>query len=201
MKAGPNKTPIESAYGKTPSLKDFRVFGCRVEYWILNEKRDKLNPKTKTGMYLGTSDEHAPNQINTTRKGFRILDLETMEVIYSRDVTFYENEFPYSGNLELIASINTSYREAMASDQQDRWKIAIEEELRAHQENEMFETIDRTKVSEGVRLVGTRWVFTEKMNHLGEVEKLKARLVAQGYQESKAWTTTRVLAPRSSYKY
>ncbi|GAQ87846.1 hypothetical protein KFL_003820010 [Klebsormidium nitens] len=78
------KTPLELFFGKKPSVQNLRVFGCRAFVHTPAQKRTKLDPVSKPGVFLG----YEPGT-----KGYRILltsDLRT--IVISKDVTFDERE-------------------------------------------------------------------------------------------------------------
>jgi hypothetical protein len=56
IREGKNVTPIEECFKIKESMENVKVFGCHAEYWVPSEKREKLEEKTKTVIYLGTSD-------------------------------------------------------------------------------------------------------------------------------------------------
>jgi hypothetical protein len=45
------------------------------------------------------------------------------------------------------------------------------------------ETWDLVKLPNGRNIIGSKWVFKNKMNIASEVEKFKARLVEKGYSQ------------------
>jgi hypothetical protein len=69
-------------FGEVPSLTHLRVFGSRVFYHIPSELRNKLQPKSKEGTFVGY------DQLN---RAYRIIPKENpRKVILSRDVIFDE---------------------------------------------------------------------------------------------------------------
>ena len=56
----------------------------------------------------------------------------------------------------------------------------MEEELNQFSKNGVWDLVQKPK---GVHVIGTRWVFIEKLNEKGEVVRNKARPVAQGYSQ------------------
>ena len=66
--------------------------------------------------------------------------------------------------------------------QDDQWCIAMQEELNQFERNEVWELIPR---NESFQVIGTRWVFRNKVDEDGNITKNKARLVAKGYRQEK----------------
>ena len=60
------------------------------------------------------------------------------------------------------------------------WKNAMVEEMEALDKNEAWDLVE---LSDGRKLVGSKWVFKKKLNAAGKVEKYKSRLVAKGYSQ------------------
>ncbi|GJY80264.1 reverse transcriptase [Tanacetum coccineum] len=55
-----------------------------------------------------------------------------------------------------------------------------EEEAMSIKKNKKWEL---TSLPKGCKAIGTKWIFTTKMNEKGKIEKHKARLVAKGYSQ------------------
>ena len=51
-----NKTPEEVFFGKKPEDSHLRIFGCHVYIHIPKEKRTKLDPSGKKGIFFGYSE-------------------------------------------------------------------------------------------------------------------------------------------------
>ncbi|CAL1404860.1 unnamed protein product [Linum trigynum] len=81
-----NKSPFECLYGIPPDYSNLKVFGCMAYATDLNEHKGKLDPRAKRAAFLGY-----PYNI----KGYRLFDLETLQVFDSRDVVFNESCFPF----------------------------------------------------------------------------------------------------------
>jgi hypothetical protein len=84
VKEGYSKVPEELWSNKKPDLKYLRVFGCNAYYHTPSEKRKKLDPKGKKGVFIGFSEEVL---------GWKVLDITTMKVVVSKDVVFDEQQF------------------------------------------------------------------------------------------------------------
>jgi len=81
----------------------------------------------------------------------------------------------------IIAAEPQTYAEAIASDESQQWKEAIDKELDALNKNRTWELVDVKQLPLGRKSIGCRWVFKRKLNPDGTIERYKARLVAKGY--------------------
>ena len=77
-----NKTPEEVFSGKKPEVSHLRIFSCPVYIHIPKEKRTKLDPSGKKGIFVGFSE---------SSKAYRIYFLGYKKIDISRDVTFDED--------------------------------------------------------------------------------------------------------------
>ena len=77
-----NKTPEEVFSRKKPEVSHLIIFGCPVYIHILKEKRTKLDPSRKKGIFVGYSESSKAYRIYFP--GFKKIDI-------SRDVTFDED--------------------------------------------------------------------------------------------------------------
>ena len=75
------KIPEEMYTEKKPEVSHLKIFGCPVYVHILKEKRTKLDPSGKKGIFLGYCE---------VSKAFRIYIPGFHHIEISRDVTFYE---------------------------------------------------------------------------------------------------------------
>jgi hypothetical protein len=74
-------TPEEAFSGKKPKVENLRIFGCPVYSHIPKDKRNKLEPSGKKGIFMGYSD---------SSKSYRIYIPEQHKIEVRRDVTFNE---------------------------------------------------------------------------------------------------------------
>jgi hypothetical protein len=72
-------TPEEAFSGKKPNVENLRIFGCPVYSHIPKDKRNKLEPSGKKGIFVGYSD---------SSKAYRIYIPEQHKIEVSRDVMF-----------------------------------------------------------------------------------------------------------------
>ncbi|KAL0553407.1 hypothetical protein IC582_007302 [Cucumis melo] len=82
-KAVKEKTPFEAWYGYKPSLKFLKVFGCLCLTHVPQSKRDKLDRRASSGVFIGYS---------SINKAYKIFQPKTGKIVVSRDVHFVEDE-------------------------------------------------------------------------------------------------------------
>lgn len=79
------RTPEEVWTGSKPDLGHLHVFGCIAYSLVPDQKRRKLDPKSKRFLFVGYSE---------TSKGYRLLDpSKPKKIVLSRNVAFIENKF------------------------------------------------------------------------------------------------------------
>jgi hypothetical protein len=76
-----NMTLEEAFSRKKPSVEHLRIFGCTVYIHVPKDKRKKLEPLGKRGIFVGYSE---------SSKAYRIYILGQYKIEISRDVTFDE---------------------------------------------------------------------------------------------------------------
>lgn len=81
-KAIGGRTPLELWTGRKPDLSHMRIFGSEVTTLIPKEKRQKWESKSRKLIFVGYCD---------SSKWYRLVDLDTYNIIKSRDVLFLEN--------------------------------------------------------------------------------------------------------------
>ncbi|KAK2375015.1 putative mitochondrial protein [Trifolium repens] len=74
----------------------------------------------------------------------------------------------------------------------DGWIVAMQDELNQFQRNDVWDLVPRPTHK---NIIGTKWVFRNKLNEQGEVVRNKARLVAQGYNQQEGIDFTETFAP------
>jgi Reverse transcriptase (RNA-dependent DNA polymerase) len=73
-----------------------------------------------------------------------------------------------------------NYREAMKSANTKKWRQACEEEYNMLMG---YHTWDLVEKPDDANIVGSRWVFRVKRDNIGDINKFKSRVVAQGYSQ------------------
>ena len=76
--------------------------------------------------------------------------------------------------------------------QDENWILAMQEELNQFERNEVWTLVDRPQ---NYPIIGTKWVFRNKLNDKGEIVRNKARLVAKGYAQEEGIDFDETFAP------
>ena len=72
-----------------------------------------------------------------------------------------------------------TFKEAINRKDNDKWLVAMLEEMESQQKNKIWEL---AKLPKGKKAIGCKWIFHKKdALSKKEGEKFKARLVAKGY--------------------
>src|ERR1700733_3648096 len=111
-------------------------------------------------------DEEIPQDITERPKRLRIPNKQ----IFNED--FVVNQATLCRNTD-----PATVEEALSSHYAKEWKLAMEEEIQAHVENQTWILSD---VPTGRKPIKCKWVFKTKLKADGSVERYKARLVAKG---------------------
>ncbi|GJU87918.1 ribonuclease H-like domain-containing protein [Tanacetum coccineum] len=93
------KSPYDLVYNKPYSLKHLRSFGCLAYADILNS-HDKFGSRFEKCVLVGYSN---------SKKGYKLWSLDNKQIIYSKDVKFFEDIFPFKQNN--LTGINNSVKD------------------------------------------------------------------------------------------
>jgi len=104
-----------------------------------------------------------------------------------RTRSYFRQEESMIGLLSVIEP--TTVDEALSD---DGWILAMQEELNQFQRNDVWDLVPKPLHK---NIIGTKWVFRNKLNEQGEVIRNKARLVAQGYSQQEVIDYTETFAP------
>ncbi|KAL4290879.1 hypothetical protein GQ457_14G021340 [Hibiscus cannabinus] len=74
----------------------------------------------------------------------------------------------------------------------ERWKLAMDEEIKSIEKNNTWELSELPK---GHEAIGVKWIFKKKKKASGEVVRYKARLVVKGYKKRHGNDYDEVFAP------
>ena len=81
------QTPYEVLYWVKPNYEHIRVVGCLCYDHNHAPHRDNFDPRVIKCVFVGSPYE---------KKGWRVYDLEHRKIFTSRDVIFYEDQFPFA---------------------------------------------------------------------------------------------------------
>jgi len=73
-----------------------------------------------------------------------------------------------------------TYEQATKSRDRNAWLDAMNDELRAHRENNTWSVVKRNA---SMNVIDTKWVYVKKKDENGVVKRFKARVVAKGYSQ------------------
>ncbi|GJR40975.1 retrovirus-related pol polyprotein from transposon TNT 1-94 [Tanacetum coccineum] len=200
------KTPYELLRGRKPTLDYFRVFGSKC--FILNTKdyltkfdpkscEDETPPPSKTSPLV--DDELVEEEaIKVTEKKNLENDIEDETLKIDEIVNIKESMNHPLENV--IRNLNQRTLRSQAQNQSnffcfistiepknvnealtdDSWIVAMQEELNQFIANDVWELVPQPR---NMTIIGTKWVFRNKLDENGIVSRNKARLVAQGYNQ------------------
>ncbi|GJQ92456.1 retrovirus-related pol polyprotein from transposon TNT 1-94 [Tanacetum coccineum] len=211
---------IVDDYSRKATLDYFRVFGSKC--FILNTKDylTKFDPKSYECVFLGYSqnskaciilNKHTikiEESLNVTfdenpppSKTSPLVDddLDEVEAIKVTEKKNLENDIE-DETLEIdeIVNIKESMNhplENVIGNLNQRtliWIIAMQEELNQFIANDVWELVPQPK---NMTIIGTKWVFRNKLDENGVVSRNKARLVAQGYNQQEGIDYDETYAP------
>ena len=86
--------------------------------------------------------------------------------------------------------------EALSGLNSKQWSKATKEEIDSLSKNETWELVD---LPSGKNIVGSKWIFKHKRDANGNINRFKARLVAQGYSQEYGLDYDEVFAPVAKY--
>lgn len=89
-----------------------------------------------------------------------------------------------------------SYHDAINSTERAQWLEAMQDELESLQANQTWELVS---LPEGRTAIGSKWVYKVKRDVDGQVNRFKARLVAQGFSQKFGVDYDEVFAPVATH--
>ncbi|PKI31536.1 hypothetical protein CRG98_048071 [Punica granatum] len=201
--AYPMRTKDQVWTGKEVSYKHLKVFGCRASAHIPRDERSKLDTKAKQCFFLGYAHEEF---------GYRLWDLDSRNIIRSRDVVFFEDqaiedlqklekaEVSSSHEISIPISVDGEHRveegepkcydKAVAHEHKEYWWKAMNKEMNSLCENH---TYDLVKLPQGKRALKSKWVYRLKTKN--SRPQYKARLVVKDFNQKKGVDFEDIFSP------
>lgn len=88
----------------------------------------------------------------------------------------------------------TTYKQALASNEAQYWKKAIQSELDSLEKNRTWKLINQCEVPKGKPIIDSRWLFKRKIEPDNSV-RYKGRLVTRGFKDTNIYDKTETYAP------
>lgn len=168
----PNSTPFELWYGKKPCLGHMRTFGVEAYSLIPEQKRSKLDPKSKKYIFVGYDQES---------NNYRLFDPLSKKVIVSRNVLFNE-KVKYNGPVSEAIPLVIEQDE---NDEQDNF--TQEGNRVENEENEVEEEIDNMPKLRPQRSANIPKRYEEYILNFAEVDTPQTYEEALNSDRSEDW--------------
>jgi hypothetical protein len=85
-----------------------------------------------------------------------------------------------------------SYKEAMMSENLERWLEATEDELSSMSSSGVCDLVE---IPNGAKKIGCKWIYKTKYESKGKIERFKVRLVAKGFTQREGIDYTETFSP------
>ena len=179
------------------------VFDCMLKNHVEVEAHDNSGEQNQADQ--GHLEEHGEDveplhlnqQVGETYEENFIRNAEQLGAKRQRKPPTRFDEECYVAS-DLTADINepTNIEDAFSGEHSHQWKEATKSEYDSLVGNNTWELVP---LPDGKNVVGSRWVFKVKRDADGSVQRFKARLVAQGYSQSKGIDYQEVFSPVARY--
>nr|GEZ87294.1 retrovirus-related Pol polyprotein from transposon TNT 1-94 [Tanacetum cinerariifolium] len=185
------KTPIEMWLGHPSDYRMLRIFGC-VTY--PHAKQGKLDSRAAKCVLLGNVifNESVMYKDMLKDSGASDKSVEELQVevelqrlnnhALEEDQAYQEDgDDEDAGAEEEDTHESLTYQEAIACEDNSKWKAAMKEEMDSFKKNKTWELVDHPA---GQKLVSCKWLFKIKERIEGvQKPRYKARLVARGFTQ------------------
>ena len=107
----------------------------------------------------------------------------------------------HKGESKISSNDPCTVKDALSRPDANDWKLAMQEEYEALMANNTWELSD---IPAGRKPIKCKWIFKTKRNHIGEIDRYKARLVIKGYSQRMGEDYDETYAPvvrHSSLRY
>ncbi|KAH9697387.1 hypothetical protein KPL71_023585 [Citrus sinensis] len=158
-----------------------------------NDNQEDTPPEIQEEHHEEPNAEQNEGTSQTLPKEWRYVSSHPKDVILgdpSRGVTTRSS---LRNTCEHAAFISQIEPKSFADAENDEsWIMAMQEELNQFERNNVWELVPNP---EHQSIIGTKWVFRNKMDESGVVVRNKARLVAQGYNQEEGIDFDETFAP------
>ncbi|MCO5552083.1 hypothetical protein L7F22_005593 [Adiantum nelumboides] len=208
-------TPYEALHKVKPKVHQLRVFGCLAFTHVSDEKRKKLDDKSRRCILARYSD---------VSKAYKLYDSIKKDSFISRNVIFDENasfkstpnakdtssptplkiDVPSNIQEEIIEEIDEEDEEHQAALRRSSRTRRQPQQL-TYQREAMDKEMDALYYKNGTwnlcplphnkKAIGCKWLYKLKFNKEGKVDRYKARLVAKGFAQQHGLDYDETYAP------
>ncbi|GJY34931.1 retrovirus-related pol polyprotein from transposon TNT 1-94 [Tanacetum coccineum] len=190
---------------KEDKKEDRRCFKCGDPNHFISDCPKNSSGDQKAfvvGSWSDSRDDSKKEEIclmaHSNGKAYVVLNKETMKVEESLNVKFDETPPPNSPPLvdddllEVDIIENQKPKNIKEAIQDESWTMAMQEELNQFKTNDVWCLVPPPK---NQTIIGTKWVFKNKLDENGVMSRNKARLVAQGYNQQEGIYFDETYAP------
>ena len=159
-----------------------------LEHMNIHEQDSKGNDKgnNEDPPEEGKSNDALPREWKTSRDH----PLDNIIGDISKGVTTRHSLKDLCNNMAFVSMIEPkNIKEAIVD---DNWIIAMQEELNQFERNNVWKLVEKP---ENYPVIGTKWVFRNKLDEHGIIIRNKARLVAKGYNQEEGIDYEETYAP------
>ncbi|GKD87856.1 ribonuclease H-like domain-containing protein [Tanacetum coccineum] len=179
------------------SLSHLRVFGCLCFATLVNSN-DKFGIRSEKCVLIGYS---------SVKKEYRLYSLDNHKFIFSRDVKFFKNIFPFNDSdktpndderVDPKLNCDNKKSQSVSSSSSESGGMSVTADFSVNSGNDAdssdnnFATRDERvttlednvfskELPKGRKAIGSKWIYNIKYQSIGEIDTFKARLVAQGF--------------------
>ncbi|GKB02655.1 ribonuclease H-like domain-containing protein [Tanacetum coccineum] len=180
------KSPYEMIYKKCPTLSHLRVFGCLCFATIVNNS-DKFGSRSEKcvmiGYYSVKKDIGAPKQRRSSRQS--VFPRNYNDFVVDSKVKYgIEKYVVYSKlnteNFCFVTQLKKNHepKSFLEASKYPHWTDGMNQEMDALLRNGTWEIVELPK---GRKAIESKWIYKIKYQSSGEIDRFKARLVAQGF--------------------
>eukprot|EP00253_Pinus_taeda_P020818 PITA_20818 len=206
------QTPHEIWYGKTPTVKYFKVFGRKCFIKRIDEKLGKFEPRVDEGIlailpeikstedydngeywdYFPTSNQnYIEEETNEAPEEYIMVEEKTPSRYVQKNHLETKILWEKEAGVQIRRTITgtSSYLGLLSSTEPQNVNEPFKYECWVKAMDEELEKIEKNDTWELVprphekNTIGTKWIFKNKLNENGEVIRNKAKLVCKGYAQ------------------
>ena len=148
------------------------------------QRRDEPLHHHRDDVHLAFHNGH-PEHVSVDgpwHRAFMAVEVGEEGTVEAKDASAILLEYALSA-AEINSEDPGSYHEAMQSAQASHWEKAVQEEWTGLQGQGVWEETKRSELPRGAKVIGSRWVFKTKRDHMGKIVRYKARLVVKGFNQ------------------